>query len=247
MKLRVCDRILLFLGGLILAVFGIGIFLVSLRIEQIIIPAFGTEEFVINKLAILLCGLFLFVYAIYLLNISLSSHGKKAEFVVQETSGGELRISIKALDSLVRKVMATHPEMSLKEMSVENLKDNVSVELKIAIAENISIPLAVASVQKEIRQHLLSATGIDIKDVRISVDTADAAVETSPFIMHETGPIVSLDEEMQQETKKKHKLFSKKDNEKNFLPIAETDAEINASKKSIFENVTVQQQDEGAD
>ena len=210
MKLRNWDRILLFVGAFLTAVLGVGIFLINFRINGLVFTTFGGGNFVINKLTIILCAAYLFIYAIYVMSVSLGSRRKKAEFVVQQASGGEMRISVHAMDSLIRKVMAAHTEMTLKDMAVEIVKDNVFVDLKIAIAGNVSIPLAVASVQKDIRQHLLSSTGIDVKEVRVSVDTTDAAVEASPFIMHEADSTVTPEDEGQQEIKKKHRLFSKK-------------------------------------
>ena len=160
-----------------------------------------------------------------------------------------MRISINALDSLVRKVMAGHTEMSLKDMSIENIKESVLVDIKIAIAENVSIPLAVASVQKEIRQHLLSATGIDVKVVRVSVQTADAAVEASPFIMHEADPTVSPEDDKQLEIKKKHKLFSKKDDFSDGQSLTKTEShKQGAIKDTVLDDIlSAQQYDEGID
>lgn len=213
MKLRGLDRVLLFIGAFLVAAIGVSMFLISLRMSSFILPTFDGGNFVISKFIVIICGAFLFLFAVYILSITIGSHKKKTEFVVQETAGGELRISINALDSMVRNVMSTHGDMSLKDMSVENIKDNVFVNLKISIAKNVSIPLAVASVQKDIRQHLLGSTGIDVKEVRVSVDTTEEAVESSPFIMHETIPVLVpevIDQDKEQDKKHKHGLFSKK-------------------------------------
>lgn len=185
MKPRGFNRILIFLGACITAVIAVGLFLISLRTKGFAFPAFGGEDVVISQLMIILCSAYLFIFAIYFISMTLSPRRKKTDFVVQESSGGQLRISVMALDSLVRKVMAAHTEMSLKEMSVENIKDNVFVDLQIDIAGNVSIPLSVASLQKDIRQHLLSSTGIDVKEVKVSVNTTDAMSDSSPFIIHD--------------------------------------------------------------
>ena len=209
MKLRGLDRILLFIGAFLNAAISVGMFLISLRMNSFVLPTFDGGNFIISKFAVILCAAFIFIFSIYMLGLVLGSHKKKDEFVVQETAGGELRISIHALDSMVRNVMSSHGDMSLKDMSVENIKDNVFVSLKIAIAGNVSIPLAVASLQKDIRQHLLSSTGIDVKEVRVSVDTTEEAVESSPFIMQEINP-AEKSEDVVEDKKRKHGLFSKK-------------------------------------
>lgn len=207
MKVKFLDRILLFVGAFLTALTGIGTFLVGLGVDRISVSVFGAEGFIINRWLILLSGAILFLFGVYLLTLPKAGRKSREDFVIQQTAGGELRISVKAMESLVHKVMAAHSEMSLKGLAIENRRDGVVIDLKVAMAGNISIPLAVTALQKEVRQHLLSASGVDVKEVRVSVDTADTEVEDSPFLMQEPPNMEPENVEEQPLAREKHTWF----------------------------------------
>jgi hypothetical protein len=73
--------------------------------------------------------------------------------------------------------------MVLKGLSIENRRDGVIIDLKLALAGNVIIPQAVAALQKQVRDHVLASSGVDIKEVRVSVDTADGIARESPYII----------------------------------------------------------------
>ena len=206
MKLRTLDRIFLFAGGFVTALIGVCLFVIGLRTEALAFPDFSGGTVSVSRLLILISGGGLFVFGVYAMSLPQSYRRKKTDFVIQQTADGEMRISVHAMDGLVRKVMESHGEMTLRSMEVENRKDSVYIDLKVAVAQNISIPLAVASVQKDIKQYLLSSTGVDVREVKVSVDTTDDMAKDSPYIMqdifsaqrseaaaHETGPLVFAD------------------------------------------------------
>ena len=66
---------------------------------------------------------------------------------------------------------------------MENTRGGVIVSLKADLAGNVNIPLAVSALQKHIRQHLSATAGIDAKEVRILVQSADNTVRTSPYLV----------------------------------------------------------------
>lgn len=206
MKLRTLDRIFLFVGAFLTALIGVCVFLTGLRIEVLAFPDFSGGTISVSRLLILICGALLFIFGVYVMSLPQSYRKKKTDFIVQQTADGEMRISVRAMDGLVRKVMESHGEMTLKSMEVENRKDSVYIDLKVAVAKNISIPLAVASAQKDIKQYLLSSTGVDVREVKVSVDTTDDMAKDSPYIMQEiysaprpetaaqeTGPLIFAD------------------------------------------------------
>lgn len=185
MKFRTLDRIFLFVGAFLTALSGVCVVLIGLRSDTLSLADFSGTTISINRFLILLCGIVLFVYGVYVMSLPQSYRKRKTDFVVQQTADGEMRISVNAFDGLVRKVMETRSEMTLKSMDVENRKDNVYIDLKLAVAKNISIPLAVASLQKDIKQYLLSSTGVDVREVKVSVDTTDDVAKDSPYLMQD--------------------------------------------------------------
>lgn len=228
MKVKFLDRILLFVGAFLTALAGVGTFLVGLGVDRIAVSVFGAEGLVINRWLILVSGAVLFLFGVYLLTLPKSGRATREDFVVQQTAGGELRISVKAMESLVHKVMDAHDEMALKGLTIENRRDGVVIDLKVAMAGNISIPLAVAALQKEVRQHLLNASGVDVKEVRVSVDTADNEVKESPFLMQEP-PKVEPETAAPPQAAEKHTWFGfgrKVDEQAEAMPDAPDDEDI---------------------
>ena len=125
----------------------------------------------------------LFVYGVYIMSLPQKYRRSKEEFVVQQTATGELRISVKAIESLVQKCVATHEEMSLKSLNILNQRSGVLVDMRVALADNVSIPLAVAALQKQVKSYLLSAAGVEAKEVRVSVETTGGRAQTSSYIL----------------------------------------------------------------
>lgn len=185
MKLRLLDRVILIIGAFLTALIGVCIFLIGLRMDALTFPDFSGGMFYVRSVFFVICGVILFIYGVYVMSLPQSYRKMKADFVVQQTADGEMLISVHAMDNLVRRVMESHEEMSLKSMDVQNRKDNVYIDLKVTVSKNVSIPLAVSSVQKDIKQYLLSSTGVDVREVKVTVDTADEEIKDSPYLMKE--------------------------------------------------------------
>lgn len=187
MKLRALDKPLLIAGGFLSAFSGLITFILGFRGEALLLPGFVGIAIALSPGLLWIMGALLFLFGLYLIGLPHSYRRKKDEFIIQQTADGELRISVHAMDGLVRKVMAARSEMTLKNMEVETRKDHVLISLKVAVAQNISIPLAVASLQRDVKQHLLNSTGVDVREVKVSVDTSDEMAADSPYIMRESS------------------------------------------------------------
>ena len=182
MKIRFWDRALLFLCALAMLLAGAyliaqGAFLLS-SAEQ------PMESAHIMLWAQAGAGVLLVLLSAYLFAFPCKLFSRRHDFVIQQTENGELRISVKAIENLVQKCIDLHPEIHVVSMRVRNSRQGVVIDLRIALANNISIPLAVASLQKQIRQYLSASSGIDVKEILVSVETAeDAAAEESPYLV----------------------------------------------------------------
>lgn len=195
MKLRALDKVLLFVGGFLCAVIGLGVFMVGMQAEPLRISDLVGSSFTVNDLWLLGGGALLFVLGIYLIGLPHSYRRKKDGFIVQQTADGEMRISVHAMDGMVRKLMEPRGEMILKSVDVDHRKDHVFIHLKVSVAKNVNIPLAVAALQRDVKQHLLSATGVDVREVKVTVDTSDELAADSPYLMREQPPAPPREEE----------------------------------------------------
>lgn len=185
MKLRTLDRVFLFAGAFLTALLGVCVCLIGLRLDALTFPDFSGGLVAISRIAVLVSGAVLFVFGVYVMSLPQSYRKKKTDFIIQQNADGEMRISIHAMDGLIRKVMETHNEMTLTSMEIENHKDSVYIDIKVSVAKNISIPLAVASLQKDIKQFLLASTGVDVREVKVAIDTTDDLALNSPYIMQD--------------------------------------------------------------
>ena len=190
MKIRIADRVLVALAGLVLLTV-CGAVLAQVFFDAKIIDTagvlgavFAAEE---GKLPLIVIGvaaacLLVGIYCVCML--FRHRRGKKG-FVMQQTENGELAIAIKAMEGLVHKCVECHPELKLVNTHLEPGKDGVTVDLRIALASGVSIPLAVGALQKQIRQYITACSGVDVKEVRVQVDTTSDKVAESPYAVPE--------------------------------------------------------------
>lgn len=194
MKIRIADRILVALAGLIL------IALCAATVAQVFFGVQVTEavRVLLDRqggfarpvaAGVILIMLLTGVYCVLLL----FRHRKRSDgFVVQKTENGELAISMKALQDLVMKCTDKHDEMTVEGCDLENTRDGLMVRLKVKMAGGISIPMTVSNLQKQIRQYVTACSGVDVGEILVKVETGEGVIKDSPFAIAEPSPIALL-------------------------------------------------------
>ena len=175
-KLRVWDRILSALMGI----------LCILGAAALVLYAVGwlPVQQVKDVLAMLTGGLQVWMrWAIFgvamLLLVLLGMHGvgmlfrrrKDKGFVVQHTEYGDMNISIKALENMVKKCVDAHSELTANYTRIYLVRNGVSMDMKITLASGVNIPITVNALQKQIKQYITSCSGVDVYEVRVKVET----------------------------------------------------------------------------
>ena len=168
MKIKFWDRIVLFFGAIIVIAAGAALIVAGLQVTGFMIDALPFWARIVS----ICVGALSVLFGVYLLAFPRKFRTGRHDFVVQRTDNGELRISVKAIEGLVQKCIDMHDEIKVVSQRIHNTREGVVVDLNIALANNISIPLAVAALQKQIKQYLSASSGIDVTEVRVSVDTA---------------------------------------------------------------------------
>lgn len=123
-------------------------------------------------------------FALLLLAVVLpGGRRQKRNFAIQKNENGTVKISVKALEGLVAKCLTQHPELKIVSSSLRSDGDAVQVDVHVTLAADISIPLAVAALQKQIKQYLEACSGVDVREVRVIVDGTTEAQEAngSPY------------------------------------------------------------------
>lgn len=119
-------------------------------------------------------------FALLLLAVILpGGRRQKRNFAIQKNENGTVKISVKALEGLVAKCLTQHPELKIVSSSLRSDGDAVQVDVHVTLAADISIPLAVSALQKQIKQYLEACSGVDVREVRVIVDGTTQAQDAS--------------------------------------------------------------------
>ncbi len=127
----------------------------------------------------------------FLLIISLLPNREKrsSSFAVQQNENGTVRISLKALETLVNKCLDQHAELKVVTSSLFSDEQSVRVDIHIVLQTDISMPMAISVLQKQVKRYLEACSGVDVKEVRIFVDStmpSSEATRESPYAIPES-------------------------------------------------------------
>ena len=138
--------------------------------------------------------------------------------------------------NLVKKCVDAHEEVTLNSMRIHNVRDGVTVDLSISLANNIIIPLVVSSLQKKVKQYLQTSSGIEVKEVRVAVETAKDAANYSPYMVKDENAAEAEETAAVKEKKQPiHQRLFKRDAEPAILPEAPTEAIVEAAEEAAEE------------
>ena len=188
MKIRIADRILVALAGLILLLLAVCLLDQTLLpmgvtawLQQLTTPVSAQPSHALYITAVIACVAVLALLGLYCLGM-LFRHQKKSKrgFVMQQTECGELSISVRAIEGLVQKCVDRHDEIHVMSTALDTTRDGLVIRLRIGLAGGVNIPLAVAALQKQIKQYVTSCSGVDVKEVKVQVETSSKGKD-SPF------------------------------------------------------------------
>ncbi len=191
MKIRIADRILVAFSGLItLAVaaeIAVRLFFRGTVYESL---AKGVEQWMnANGLLGLVCAAAgvtaLALLGFYCLGMLARHEKRRRGFVMQQTDTGELSISVKAIEGLVQKCLDRHEEVQSVAIALEPGREGLTIRLRMGLTSGVNIPLAVSALQRQIKQYVTSCSGVDVKEVKVQVETATAKGESQAFAVHE--------------------------------------------------------------
>ena len=166
MKIKIRDRLIMFFGAVLTILSGAMLFIAGLQLQGMI-----ADMALWARVVCIVCGLLLMAFGGYLFVFPRRLNAYRKDFVVQKTDTGELRIAVKAIENLVQKCIDLHDEIQVQDMKILNGREGVVVDLHVSLANNISIPMAIASLQKQIKQYLVASSGIEVREVRVIVES----------------------------------------------------------------------------
>ncbi len=173
-KLRIWDRILAALMGIlcIAAAAAIGLYAFGLLPLQQLGELIGKVGAMDWRKWLIYGGAVAVLLIIGFYGVGMLFRRRKDKgFVVQHTDFGEMSISMKAMENMVKKCVDAHDELTVNQTKIYLVRNGVSVDMKITLASGVNIPLTVNALQKQIKQYITSCSGVDVYDVRVKVET----------------------------------------------------------------------------
>ena len=138
-----------------------------------------------TRIVIAVVAIVLLIVALLLFGMILPSKRKRSSnFAIQRNENGMVRISLKAIETLVQKCLNQHAELKVVTSSLYSDEESIRVDVHIMLQSDISMPLAISALQKQIKRYLEACSGVTVEEVRVFVDgTTPATEETaqSPY------------------------------------------------------------------
>ena len=183
MKIRILDRILVAIAGL-LVLAGCAALTAQLFFNKTVSAWAGRlladESLRIWLIVALALLVILGVYCVLILFRHRSRHDK---FVMQKTENGELSISLKAMESMVQKCLDPHKELNVQSVRLENQKGGLLIRIRGTVAGGVSIPLTVDALQQQIKQYVTACSGVEIKGIRLLIESSGEDATDAPFLI----------------------------------------------------------------
>lgn len=122
-----------------------------------------------GRLVIGLVGTAFFAVSVRLIAVAFKRRGG-GQPVIHETSLGDVRISLDAVENLVRKTARSIKGVREIKAVVTHGKDGLSAHLSATISPEVSIPEVSEEIQSSVRQYVKRVVGVDMAEVRLEVE-----------------------------------------------------------------------------
>ncbi len=190
MKIRILDRILVAVAGLIILAICAGVvaqvfFGVDLaaKVAGIVSAETQWSRIIIGAVIALL-----FIIGLYCFFILFRHRSRKDKFILQKMESGDLSISLKALETMVTKCLDQYREIEAQSVRLENQRDGLLIRIRGTVASGISIPLTVDTLQKQIKQYVVACSGVEVKGIRVEIESSGEEAKDAPFAIDGPAP-----------------------------------------------------------
>jgi Protein of unknown function (DUF322). len=183
MKIRVLDRILVAVAGIILLAVCAG--LVAQVFFQADVIHFISDLINVDsrlfRIAAAVISAVLLLIGMYCILMLFRHRSKRDKFILQKMETGDLAISLKALETMVSKCMEQHTEIQTEGIRLENQRDGLIIRIRGKVAGGISIPLTIDTLQKQIKQYVTACSGVEVKGIRVQIESSGEEAPDAPF------------------------------------------------------------------
>jgi uncharacterized alkaline shock family protein YloU len=170
------------LDRIVLSIFTFSLAIISgLMVVLSVVPkGFAVAEWITRtlesgsgRLTLGLVGMIFFAVSVRLILLALTGQGDGRP-VVHETAHGEVRISLDAVENLVKKVARGIKGVREIKAEITHTPDGLRARLRGTISPEVSIPEVSEEIQAAVRQYVKRVVGVEMADVAIHVENIAA-------------------------------------------------------------------------
>ena len=201
MKIRILDRILVALAGLLMLA-GCAAAAAQLFFGKDVIGR--VSRLLANesiRVLLIIALVLLVLLGCYCVLILFRHRSSRDKFILQKTENGELSISLKALESMVQKCLEPHKELSTQAVKLENQKGGLLIRIRGTVAGGVSIPLTVDALQQQIKQYVTACSGVEVKNIRVQIESSGPDAKDAMFAIEAPAAPALLNAADKQEKK----------------------------------------------
>lgn len=96
------------------------------------------------------------------------------EFIVQDIPDGQLRISLKVIESIVKACVDKHENLKLVSQKLVSVRNQLEVSLQLDVSGTEPIPVIAERLKKELVSSIAHSTGIDSPIIKIEAGVSDS-------------------------------------------------------------------------
>ena len=183
MRIRIADRILVALAGVLLTAACAGLVAQVFFGQDVVglISRMLQPETTTGKVIAGACAALLLLVGLYCMLVLFRHRKRKDKFILQKLESGDLAISLNTLESMVVKCIDQHSEIKAENIHLENQRDGLLIRIRGTVASGISIPLTVDTLQKQIKQYVTACSGVEVKGIRIQIESSGEEAKDAPF------------------------------------------------------------------
>ncbi len=169
------DRILLALYALVLIALFLTVFIVTLGWTA---PADRLVLLLENPSGRMAVGIISLVFLAVSIRFLYFGFRRKYpnKAVIHETPLGEVRVSLGAVENLVKKVTRQIHGVRDVRASVSNTPDGITADIRTWVSPDVSVPEVSEDIQKAVREYVKNVVGVGVLEIRILVENITTEV-----------------------------------------------------------------------
>lgn len=161
------DRAILLVVGLFLALLGLDVVASGLGWRGPGSVAVLLDEYGANAAEALIAGVVALLAGTYVCYLAVRQ--ERDDGIRQETEMGHVRISLRAVENLVRRIAADVRGIKEVDVVVHPSPDGVAVQLFLVVNPEISIPVISEEVGRRVRSQVRETVGVSVGDVSVAI------------------------------------------------------------------------------